>query len=164
MTYVGYSVEPSCSKQPFIPHVERATFSSISLPALDPSQLAGSGDAISPSLPPPSTVRGQAYLLAKHLYYFTDAIERAWPPSAWQRVKEETGLELIIGSRGEDEIEQPQGLTNLGFLTQDRFLNEVAKSRVLIGVGQPFTSPTPYEALCLGTSTSLAFCRLASAS
>ncbi|EIM87562.1 uncharacterized protein STEHIDRAFT_96739 [Stereum hirsutum FP-91666 SS1] len=115
VTYVGYSVEPSCSKQPFIPHEGR-----------------------------------QAYLLAKHLYYFTDEIAHGWSSTVWKRVKEETGIELIIGSRGDDDYEQPEGLTNLGFMPQERFLNEVAKSRVLIGVGQPYTSPTPYEALCLG--------------
>lgn len=150
VTYVGYSVEPSCSKQPFIPHEERA-ISFPSLPALDPSQLSGSGDAISPPIPPQRTGKGQAYLLAKHLYYFTDEIAHGWSSTVWKRVKEETGLELIIGSRGDDDYEQPEGLTNLGFMPQERFLNEVAKSRVLIGVGQPYTSPTPYEALCLGT-------------
>lgn len=44
----------------------------------------------------------------------------------------------------------PPGLKNLGFTDRDTFVNEVARSKVLIGVGSPPESPTPYEALCVG--------------
>ena len=175
-TYLGYSVEPSCTS-PFIPH------------ALRP--------------------RGQAYILAKRLSYFTPGLEStAWPlsflsssslssPSSSTSPNNTEEIEVNFVAGALDDSTDPSMLTrlaphlkaanthiptsvpenvrNFGLLDPGRFIEEVARSSVLVGVGNPVLlvcyllslilwrrrlmmlvalnfgrSPTPYEALCLG--------------
>lgn len=131
-TYLGYSVEPSCLTQEFIPHADRP--------------------------------RGQVYAMAKRLSYFAAQPDRAWPPSfytmARKKVQTPGGLHFVIGAANDTDFANQYGVTiphlpaedvhNLGLLDRTRFMAEVAKSRVLVGVGRPALSPTPYQALCLG--------------
>ncbi|KAF8306955.1 hypothetical protein DL93DRAFT_2088326 [Clavulina sp. PMI_390] len=135
-TYVGYSVEPSCNSQAIIPHAERP--------------------------------RGGVYAMTKCVSYLAPQHLRAWPPSFYERAAHELGIHFTIGAinasdpqrcGGTDEhLELPQlseyggeeVMTNLGILERPVFMHEVAKSRVLLGVGRPWISPTPYQALCLG--------------
>jgi len=42
-------------------------------------------------------------------------------------------------------------MVNHGIMPQPVFLDTLSRSRVLVGVGSPLISPTPYDALCLGT-------------
>ncbi|KAJ7870430.1 hypothetical protein B0H13DRAFT_2350389 [Mycena leptocephala] len=96
-TYLGYSIEPQCARQPFIPHQDRPW---------------------------------KAYVLAKE---------------AGGR-----GIQFMAGVRERVLPEFfPSNITNLGFSSTE-FYTRLAESRVLVGVGTPVTSPTPYEALCLG--------------
>ncbi|KAJ3107149.1 hypothetical protein HK100_003639 [Physocladia obscura] len=41
-------------------------------------------------------------------------------------------------------------ISNLGFLSEQGFQQELANSKVLLGVGDPAISPSPYNALCSG--------------
>ncbi|KAF8321311.1 hypothetical protein DL93DRAFT_1635375 [Clavulina sp. PMI_390] len=135
-TFLGYSVEPSCDVQTFIPHVDRP--------------------------------RGRVYAMAKRLSYFAPQAERAWPPyfykQAARRIQTPGGVHFTIGAAndtkfaeqyhvkipGMSEFGGDKVITNLGLLDRNTFVEEVAKSRVLLGVGRPAISPTPYQALCLG--------------
>ncbi|KAF8302539.1 hypothetical protein DL93DRAFT_2090605 [Clavulina sp. PMI_390] len=132
-TFLGYSIEPSCDLQPFVPHEER--------------------------------VPGRVYAMTKRLSYFAPQPDRAWPPSffasAARRVR---GVQFTIGAANDTKfaahwhLEIPQMsefggegvMKNLGLLERDAFVREVARSKVLLGVGRPAISPTPYQALCLG--------------
>jgi hypothetical protein len=46
------------------------------------------------------------------------------------------------------------GLKNLGQLGKIDFYKELARSFVLIGVGRPKISPSPWDALCMGVPVS----------
>jgi len=95
--------------------------------------------------------RDQAYVMAKRSSYFVEGRERAWPPHFYDAAVNATGIKLVLGANiDKSQPELPAGLTNYGMMTQTAFLEAVSKSLVLIGVGKPYTSPTPYEALCLG--------------
>ncbi|KAJ7598798.1 hypothetical protein C8J56DRAFT_1157886 [Mycena floridula] len=100
---------------------------------------------------PPSAERPlHAYVLAKYPEYF---IDENYP---WTDVSFEhspiSGLSVIAGLRGDDKHEKdiPPGLVNLGSLNQKQFYKELGNSRVLIGIGKPPLSPSPYDALCMG--------------
>lgn len=50
-----------------------------------------------------------------------------------------------------DDIEDRQrGIVNLGQLGQQDFVRELGQSKILIGMGDPWWSPSPYNALCQG--------------
>lgn len=55
----------------------------------------------------------------------------------------------VAGKAGE-ELAEP-GLENKGFMSRAMWYEEVAKSKVLIGIGRPPQSPSAYDAMCLGT-------------
>lgn len=113
--YLGYSIERTCVKKPFIPGDDRPM---------------------------------QAYVLAKQLSYFTDK-NYMWkgvslvPPFA---------LDLVAGMRNDTKGPStiPDGINNLGQLDQQDFYEQLSMSRVLIGIGNPRLSPSPYDALCMG--------------
>ncbi|KZP09351.1 glycosyltransferase family 18 protein [Athelia psychrophila] len=121
--HLGYSVEPSCLLQPFLPAPDR------------------------PSAPP------QAYLMTKRLAF----LNAAWPAHFFAAAQNATGISFVMGASwdgregdGAEPPSLPEGVRNVGMMDQHAFLAEVARSRVLVGVGKPVASPTPYEALCLG--------------
>ncbi|KAJ7825071.1 hypothetical protein B0H13DRAFT_1658133 [Mycena leptocephala] len=117
-TYLGYSVQPSCTQQPFIPHAQR------------------------------NSARKQIYIYAKTADYFSPE-KRAFPPHVFARLSAALGVDFVVGVQGADST-LPAGVTNLGGMDPARFYKAVAKSWVLMGIGAPSTSPTPYDALCLG--------------
>ncbi|KAJ7100403.1 hypothetical protein C8R44DRAFT_716506 [Mycena epipterygia] len=128
-TYLGYSVQPSCTQQPFIPHAQRA-----------------------PSLSPPTgdSRRKQVYIYAKTADYFSPE-KRAFPPHVFARLSAALGVDFVVGVQEADAAAAlPAGVANLGAMGPARFYEAVARSWVLVGMGVPSTSPTPYDALCLG--------------
>lgn len=90
----------------------------------------------------------QAYVYAKSLSYFYDD-SFAWPNVPFAPPFD---LELVAGINNNTKFPSsfPAGVNNLGPLNKTRFYHEIAKSRVVIGVGKPPLSPTPYDALCMG--------------
>ncbi|KAI0037152.1 hypothetical protein K488DRAFT_75486 [Vararia minispora EC-137] len=126
-TFLGYSIEPSCDSRAFVPHLERYD---------------------------------RAYIMTKRLQYLFES-DNAWPPDFYEAAAKELEIDFVLGAANEKvfgkdgrEIRPrnilPKGVKNLGKLELPEFLDELSKSQVLVGVGLPFTSPTPYEALCLG--------------
>ncbi|KAL0952646.1 hypothetical protein HGRIS_006890 [Hohenbuehelia grisea] len=90
----------------------------------------------------------QGYVFAKQISYFYDR-QFAWPGMLWEPPFE---LKLFAGMRNDTDYasEIPEGITNLGILPKRDFYEQLGKSRVLIGVGKPTLSPSPYDALCMG--------------
>ncbi|KAJ7071429.1 hypothetical protein C8F01DRAFT_1110484 [Mycena amicta] len=120
-TYLGYSIEAQCALHPFIPHAER---------------------------------QRQAYILAKHLKYF-DPKTTAWSADLYDAAVSKTGIKFIMAAETKDNppnLEQiSQNIHNFGdILSQEEFYGNLSSSVVLVGVGMPLISPTPYDALCLG--------------
>ncbi|KAJ7745519.1 hypothetical protein B0H14DRAFT_2986299 [Mycena olivaceomarginata] len=131
-TYLGYSIEESCRKQKYI-----------------------SPDA-RPSPP-------QAWVLAKLLSYFVPEKNQfhAWSNEDLDAVAEETGGVLMMAAGFSDnpsaeETEPTPAMpdqshyVNHGRIGQPLFMQKLAESRAVVGMGLPLISPTPWNALCLG--------------
>ncbi|KAF7298570.1 hypothetical protein MIND_00803700 [Mycena indigotica] len=122
-TYLGYSIEPQCSRHTFVASEDR---------------------------------RHQGYVLAKNAKYF-EPEESSWATDAFARaaisVEQSTNTTFQFLAGVHEEILPnywPAYVTNGGLLPQPKFYEALAHSKVLIGVGHPAISPTPYDALCLG--------------
>ncbi|KAF7331672.1 hypothetical protein MKEN_00046900 [Mycena kentingensis (nom. inval.)] len=129
-SYLGYSIEKVCRSQRFIPHSERPQ---------------------------------QAWILAKFLTYFFPEKDFVWSKDILDAVADETGVQFAMAARhphdppAQEDIDRvpiylpdQKHYVNHVHLQQDKFMAELAQSRVLIGIGNPLISPTPWNGLCLG--------------
>ncbi|KAF7320159.1 hypothetical protein MKEN_00800400 [Mycena kentingensis (nom. inval.)] len=130
-SYLGYSVEPQCTKERFIPHAQR---------------------------------KHQAWIFTKFLMYY-EPERTAWPPEFFDAAAEQTGISFLTAAIKKLGIQTPpisSKIINLvpetpttlaagrWLLPQDEFYDHLGHSVVLLGVGDPILSPSPYDALCLG--------------
>ncbi|KAJ7639424.1 hypothetical protein FB45DRAFT_977204 [Roridomyces roridus] len=123
-TYLGYSIEAQCAKIPFVPHSER---------------------------------NREAWIMAKAISYFHPNV-RAWDPEDFDAAAESAGISFLTGAGHPipqhdvrvEEIVLSTSIKNLGQQPQEQFHTMLSKTRVLIGMGDPVLSPSPYDALCLG--------------
>lgn len=131
-TYLGYSLQPDAEHTEYIPLNERPV---------------------------------QVFILAKRIQYFY----KSWAPASFPREmitkalyelrKEFPKLEFI-GSfqddRTKEELERlgpmeiPEGVKHIGKLNATEWDAVIAQSRLLMGIGWPTTSPSPYRALARG--------------
>jgi hypothetical protein len=91
----------------------------------------------------------RAYVLAKKENYLLPPLF-ALSDNIFDSIKNETGLEFVAGIGKPDSAFPDPGITNIGFQTIPGFLHQLGQSKALVGVGRPFLSPTPYDALCMG--------------
>ncbi|KAF8187038.1 hypothetical protein K438DRAFT_1765184 [Mycena galopus ATCC 62051] len=98
---------------------------------------------------PHSERKRQAYVLAKEMDYFGPEL-RSWEPDYYDAAHNATNVEFVAGVRGNNTADFPPRLKNLGYMSQSEFYDQLSRSLVLVGVGFPYTSPTPYDALCFG--------------
>ncbi|KAJ6575597.1 hypothetical protein DFH09DRAFT_981160 [Mycena vulgaris] len=92
----------------------------------------------------------QVYVMGKNARYFSSDY-RAWDPESLQLASSTTQVKFLAAVR-DDKLptEFTKALDNLGFLSQENFYTELARSVALVGMGSPATSPTPYDAMCMG--------------
>lgn len=121
--YLGYSIEPTC----------------VALPKADPATRAH----------PP-----QAYMLAKQSHYLDQSPEFAWTIPALSHLQGKLRV-IVAGGLVDDDSRTTKkiaaaGLRNYGKLGKIEFYDQLARSFVLLGVGRPKISPSPWDALCMG--------------
>ncbi|KAJ8502525.1 hypothetical protein ONZ45_g11674 [Pleurotus djamor] len=92
----------------------------------------------------------QAYILSKQTSYLTQ--QRRF---SWSKIKFNDPpfpLTFIAGMRNSTDgsVTIPEGWHNLGQLNKTQFFHQLERSRVLVGIGSPTLSPSPYDALCMG--------------
>lgn len=91
----------------------------------------------------------RAYILAKQSEYFVrDTF--ALTSGIFNDTKNDTGIDFVAGIGKPDSPLPISGVINIGFQSIPDFLYELGHSKALIGVGRPWISPTPYDALCMG--------------
>lgn len=90
-----------------------------------------------------------AYILAKKPEYFVEDTF-ALTSHVFDDMREQTDIEFVAGIGKSGSALPIPGITNIGFQTIPDFLREVGHSKALVGVGRPWISPTPYDALCMG--------------
>ncbi|KAF8187026.1 hypothetical protein K438DRAFT_1835497 [Mycena galopus ATCC 62051] len=101
------------------------------------------------SFVPHSERKRQAYVLAKEMWFFEPG-RRPWQPDFYDAAHNTSNVEFVSGVRGNATPDFPPQIKNLGYMSQSDFYDQLSRSLVLVGVGLPWTSPTPYDALCLG--------------
>ncbi|KAG8966487.1 hypothetical protein FRC05_002627 [Tulasnella sp. 425] len=129
--YVGYTVEPTCLNTPFVPLTQRPR---------------------------------QAYILAKYLRFFMDeryplsdpmgGVPAQFNDDFYLKFSEEEDVTFVAGEFdlfwAQNYTQPPPGITQHPGLQRTEFQKTISQSRVVVGIGNPILSPTPYEALCLG--------------
>jgi len=108
-------------------------------------------------LTPPKQKMNRAFILAKLAEYFYDK-RKAPPQSVWPEFEKTTGLEPVSvatdrmdGDRGWLNFTVPDGVTPMKPLPRDQFELEVGESKVMVGIGRPYISPSVYTSLCQAT-------------
>lgn len=100
----------------------------------------------------------RVYILAKQAHYFHNGHQAVYEPSFFTRAADELaaefpGFEFVGGfadSRSADQRAAwpvPAVIRNLGLLDKHRFDEEYGHARLLLGLGSPPLSPSPYRAL-----------------
>ncbi|EIW71341.1 hypothetical protein TREMEDRAFT_42765 [Tremella mesenterica DSM 1558] len=122
-TLMSLSIEPTCKRLPYLPSAYRPH--------------------------PP-----QAWLLAKQVHYLDNTTAFSWTLEALTGLQKEFGIH-VKGGMVDDDAEtlkrvKAANIENVGRLGKIEFYEELAKSSVLIGVGRPRISPSPWDALCVG--------------
>lgn len=86
-------------------------------------------------------------------YFYPEEISYLAPPTEiWPDFENQTGLLPIANARPlPDSPDRPQivpeGLLNRGAMSFDNYTRQVGRSKVMIGIGFPPISPSPYVAL-----------------
>jgi len=97
------------------------------------------------------------YVMGKYLHYFSGE-GSAWTADFYDEAAQVNGLSFVVGASPSPDADNypvsestlPKSIVNHGIMPPEEFTAMVANSRMLVGVGSPYTSPTPYDALCLG--------------
>ncbi|KAF9477866.1 hypothetical protein BDN70DRAFT_922288 [Pholiota conissans] len=94
----------------------------------------------------------QAYILAKQSRYFYGN-DYAWPNMTYDDPPFDVNIVAGIAMNNSEPGQVlPSGIVDYGRLTKEEFYAHLGKSRVLVGIGKPTLSPSPYDALCMGLS------------
>lgn len=132
--FLSYSIEPACRRLPYTAHAARAA--------------------------PP-----QVYLLAKQAHYLSEHTQTepapgafSWALNDFTRMQRALGVRVVAGFDTHHDQDTPArvqavadaGIYNFGKLDKMDFYANLGNSHVLVGVGRPRISPSPYDALCLG--------------
>ncbi|GAA94683.1 glycosyltransferase family 18 protein [Mixia osmundae IAM 14324] len=94
-----------------------------------------------------------AYVLGKQRDFFAKS-SLAWTAEDLAELKNATGLDLIAGvkqPKDENDYVLPDAIRNIGAASRDDFITRIGSAKVMLGVGLPTDSPSPFEALCMGT-------------
>lgn len=82
-------------------------------------------------------------------YFYSNTFQFALDINLWVDFEASTGL-VPLGTTqnlNKGEYKDPPGLINLGPLKRDVYDQKLAESKVLVGIGRPEISPSPYSAL-----------------
>ncbi|KAL1411949.1 hypothetical protein Q8F55_002942 [Vanrija albida] len=106
----------------------------------------------------------RAYVLGKHQTFFYPRAHQAWGLDYYKRALDEIRKTIpkfeMVGSffdeRNEEDQKKegplpiPEGIRNLPKLGPKEFDHELRQARLLLGIGHPTASPSPYRALARG--------------
>lgn len=104
----------------------------------------------------------RVYILAKQAHYFHNGHQHVYdfdffPRAAAELAAEFPGFEFVGGfedNRSPEDVEKwgkvPDVIRNFGIMNATTFDEEYGKSRLLLGIGSPPLSPSPYRGLSRG--------------
>lgn len=86
--------------------------------------------------------------------YLEDTPTFSWTLPGLAHIQRRLGIKIIAGMVNDRPVTgayyEKEGLTNVGQLNKTEFYKQLAMSSVLVGVGKPRISPSPWDALCMG--------------
>lgn len=93
--------------------------------------------------------------MGKQLDYFSPSFNFTWTLPGLAAISEAEQVSFVAGIGGDENAAlwtdiSDAGINNLGLLSQEQFHDELGHSKVLVGIGKPRTSPSPWDALCMG--------------
>lgn len=81
-------------------------------------------------------------------YFYPERNGVAPPPEWWADFEERTGIVPIANAKSDNaEDVLPPGILNKGPLSFDDYTSEVGHAKMMIGLGYPIISPSPYLAM-----------------
>lgn len=85
-----------------------------------------------------------------------------WPSVLYSAASNATGLSFVTTASHDDDSrkngqELPPGLSSAGYMQKKDYDLMVGKAKVMLGMGKPTISPSPYAALCQGTPVILPY-------
>lgn len=122
--FISYSIEPSCLRHSFVSY--------------------------------PLRPENRTYIFGKNTIYLVPGHnDTAWTVSELNKISEDLSLDAFVAMNENEaeasaQIKSSDYITNVGRLGPAEFRNQLATSRVFVGVGRPRISPSPFDALCLG--------------
>lgn len=122
-TYLGYSLEKSCLKTSYVPLEQR------------PRRVF-------------VLAKFTKYFASHYRYIFRDNL--GMKNTFFKDISERLGLSFVGALKKNDGFDVPPGISQLPRMAQPAFQATIASSRLLLGIGSPPMSPSPWEALCLG--------------
>jgi hypothetical protein len=90
--------------------------------------------------------------------YLEDQPTFSWTIPGLAKIQRRLGIRIIAGMVNDrpdtGAFYEQSGLTNVGQLNKTEFYEQLASASVLVGVGKPRISPSPWDALCMGVPVS----------
>jgi hypothetical protein len=113
--------------------------------SVDPSQITPCVVSLPTTLHSPPLTR----IPQPTEYFYPNTFAFALDLDVWSNFESSTGLVPLGTARNlnEGEYVDPPGLNNLGPLKRAEYDRKLAESKVLVGIGRPEISPSPYAAL-----------------
>lgn len=139
-THIPFTLEKMCEKIPIVPQKDRVD------EAVILGKLTGTSHEKSRGYPGLTTSPGPGY-------FYPDRTGGLSPPEhVWESFHAKTGLHPIANARilnddPNEPQETPEGVVNRGPIDRDAYTSEIGHAKVLIGIGMPAISPSPYLAL-----------------
>lgn len=103
----------------------------------------------------------QVWIMGKYAHYFHNGDQRVYDMDFWQRAHDELSKEFpgfqfvgaIEDKRSDEDKEKwgpiPSVVHNFGTLNRTEFTKAFGNSRLMMGMGAPTLSPSPYQALAM---------------
>ena len=97
----------------------------------------------------------RAYVYTKYQFNLTPDRDFAWSLPLLSQLQEDLDISVTVGTAGDSEdvsreLEE-MGIKDYGLAPKEEFYSRIAGSFAILGAGYPRISPSPWDALCLGT-------------
>jgi len=93
-------------------------------------------------------------MFAKFEWFYTNNPRFPWTLDVFGEIQKRLGIEFISGFHdGDMQLTHrfsEVGIVNYGRMIRERFLEKLRETFVVIGIGLPLVSPTPWDGLCMG--------------
>ncbi|KAI5452662.1 hypothetical protein NCC49_000411 [Naganishia albida] len=106
------------------------------------------------------------FILAKSTEYFNEPFTGI-PRDFWVSLGDQTNLTAYSTAEDDENLVRegghvlgvPEGIESLGRVSKAEFEVQLARSKVMLGLGRPYISPSVYSALCQGTPVVIPYFR-----